>query len=123
MELIPIKKTLEENHEFFDNPDCLASLQMSIDFYNRVGYVVPWIGYFVSMDNEIVGGAGFKGPPANGTVEIAYGTFEHVRSKGIGTAMCNMLVDIARKTDSGLRITARTLPEKNHSTIILEKQF
>lgn len=121
MELIPIKKNLEDNHEFLDNPQCMEALPMSVEFYKNVGYVPPWIGYFAKENRELVGTAGFKGPPVKGTVEIAYGTFENQRGKGLGTIMCKALVEIAVRTDASLRITARTLPEKNHSSRILEK--
>lgn len=35
--------------------------------------------------------------------------------------ICSKLVELTLRTDSSLRITARTLPEKNFSTRILEK--
>ena len=94
---------------------------MSIDFYNRVGYVPPWMGYYVKHDNELVASVGFKGPPVNGMIEIAYGVFEPFQRKGIGTAVCKMLVDLAIKTDPSIKITARTFAASNFSTRILEK--
>ena len=121
MELIPVKERLEENEEFTSNPLCQESIHMTIDFYKKVGFVQPWIGYYVKQNGALVGAAGFKGQPINGTVEIAYGTFEKYRKQGIGTAICKQLVDLSLKTDPSIKITARTLPEKNFSTRILEK--
>lgn len=121
MELIPIKETLEENGEFINNPLCQETVQMCIDFYKRVGFTPPWICYYVKQDEEIVASAAFKGKPVNGTVEIAYGTFEKFQRQGIGAAVCNQLVELSLKTDPSVRITARTLPENNYSTRILEK--
>lgn len=94
---------------------------MSIDFYNKIGYSPPWIGYYVEVDGQLVGSVGFKGAPKDGRVEIAYTTFKNFRGKGHGTQMCKLLVDLALKTDSSLQIMARTLPEENHSTKILKK--
>jgi RimJ/RimL family protein N-acetyltransferase len=121
MQLIPIKERLEDNEEFTSNPMCNESLQMSIDFYKKVGFVEPWIGYYAEENGYLVGCAAFKGQPTNGTVEIAYGTFEKYRNQGIGTTICKHLVNLSLKTDSSVKITARTLPEENFSTGILKK--
>jgi [ribosomal protein S5]-alanine N-acetyltransferase len=120
MELIPIKNSQEENIEFIKNPLFKDTIYVVLDFYQKVGFMPPWICYFAKQKNKFVGSAGFKGPPVNGSVEIAYGTFEKYRKKGIGTALCKTLVDLAQKTDPSIRITARTLPENNFSTRILE---
>lgn len=121
VKLIAIGAKPEDNLEFSGNPLCREILEMTIDFFNKVGYVPPWTGYFIQQDDNLVGSAAFKGPPVNGAVEIAYGTFEPYRQQGIGTATCKLLVDLALKTDSTVRITARTLPEENFSTRILRK--
>jgi len=121
MELTPIKKSLEENAEFVSNPLCQETIYMTIDFYKKIEFVPPWICYYAKQNDNIVGSAAFKGPPTNGSVEIAYGTFEKYRNQGIGSKICKSLVDLSLKTDPKIRITARTLPEKNFSTRILEK--
>lgn len=121
MKLIPIKPTQEENVEFFHNPLCHETVQMCVDFYQRVGFTPPWICYYVMQADELVASAAFKGKPVNGSVEIAYGTFEKFQRQGIGTAVCKLLVELSLKTDPSVRITARTLPENNYSTRILEK--
>jgi [ribosomal protein S5]-alanine N-acetyltransferase len=94
---------------------------MTIDFYKKVGFAPPWICYYVAKDGNIVGSAGIKGKPVNGTIEIAYGTVEQYRRQGIGTEICRLLVGLSLKTDPDVRITARTLPQNNFSTRILEK--
>jgi [ribosomal protein S5]-alanine N-acetyltransferase len=121
MKLIPIKERLEENRKFNRNPLCREILQQTIDFYKKVGFVRPWIGYFAEENGVLVGAGAFKGQPVNGTLEIAYGTFEKYREQGIGTMICRKLVELSLRSDSSIRITARTLPEKNFSVRILEK--
>lgn len=121
MKLIPIKEHPDDNKDFIDNPVCQEITFMTIAFYKKVGFIEPWIGYFAEEDGDLVGSAGFKGKPINGTIEIAYGTFEKYRKQGYGTKLCKLLVDLCLKTDPALRITARTLPERNFSTRILEK--
>ncbi|HVV56445.1 MAG TPA: GNAT family protein [Mucilaginibacter sp.] len=121
MELIPVKQHLHENAVFSGNPDCLETLDMTVDFFNRVGYNPPWIGYFAQLNGELVGAAAFKGKPVNNKVEIAYGTFPRFRNQGIGKRIADALVQLSLQTDPSVIITARTLPEENYSVRILRK--
>ncbi|HET6766868.1 MAG TPA: GNAT family protein [Chitinophagaceae bacterium] len=121
MTLLPINQTPEENEAFVNNPLCNESLGMCIEFYKKVGFTPPWICYYVEENEQLIGSGAFKGKPINNTVEIAYGTFENQRQKGVGTKICKLLVQLSLATDPSVRITARTLPEKNYSTRILEK--
>jgi RimJ/RimL family protein N-acetyltransferase len=121
MDLLPINERLEENTAFAENPICQESLVMCIEFYKKVGFTPPWICYYVKRGDELVASAAFKGKPINGTVEIAYGTFEKFQQQGIGTAICKQLVELSLRTDPSVRITARTLPENNFSTRVLKK--
>lgn len=121
MELIPIKESFEENEEFTGDPLYKEVIEMTISFHKKVGFVPPWIGYLVKQNGDLVGSAGFKGSPQNGTVEIAYGTFEKYRNQGFGTAICKHLVDLSLKTDPSIKITARTILADNFSAKILSK--
>ena len=121
IELVPIQPTLKDNTEFNSNPDCVDTLNVCIEYYKKIGFNVPWICYYARKDAELVGSAAFKGVPVDNKVEIAYGTIERFRSKGIGKEICKALVDLALKTDPSVIITARTLPDNNHSTKILER--
>ena len=121
MELVPVKEHVEENEVFTSDPLCQESIYMSIDFYKRVGFTPPWICYYATINEKLVGCAAYKGKPVEGKVEIAYGTFESHRNQGIGTQICRVLVDLALKTDPSVQVTARTLPENNYSGKILQK--
>ena len=121
MHLIAIKERIEDNKRFASNALHVETIQMTIDFYKKVGFVPPWIGYYAEENGNLVGSAGFKGPPINGTVEIAYGTFEEYRNQGIGTAICRQLVELSLKTDPSIRLTATTFSKENFSTKILQK--
>jgi RimJ/RimL family protein N-acetyltransferase len=121
IELIPIKKNLDENSTFILDSTTTLILEMTVAFYDRIGYNLPWIGYFVTQHGKVVGSAGFKGKPVDNTVEIAYGTHPDFQHKGIGTFICKALVELASSTDPSLRVTARTLPEENFSVKILRK--
>jgi [ribosomal protein S5]-alanine N-acetyltransferase len=121
VELVPINERLEDNEEFINNSSCQEILKMSVDFYKVVGFNPPWICYFVKKNGMLIGSGGIKGKPKNETIEIGYGTFEEYRHQGIGTEICKELIDISLKEDPNVRITARTLPEMNHSAKILAK--
>jgi [ribosomal protein S5]-alanine N-acetyltransferase len=121
MILLPIMIDERENDRFRNNPECEEVMSVYPDYYKKIGYNEPWIGYFATIDGiEIVGSGGYKGKPANGKIEIAYGTFKKFQRKGIGTQICSELVSLALKTDPSLRITARTLLENNFSSRILK---
>ena len=121
MKLIAISENPEENDSFLDNPSAKTGVEMTVEFYKSVGYAPPWIGYLVEEEGNLVGFAGFKGPPKDGTIEIAYATEEIFRNQGKGTGICRLLVEMARMADPNVKITARTLPESNFSTKILGK--
>lgn len=89
--------------------------------YAKIGFNVPWIGYFALNDGETVAVGGFKGPPQGGKVEIAYGTVPGKEGLGFATTVCQQLTHIALREDPQVRVTARTLMEEGPSTSILKK--
>jgi len=89
--------------------------------YGKVGFEPPWLGYLALLDERIVGVCGFKSPPTSGEVEIAYFTFPAFEGRGIATVMARELVALARAAEPGIVVTARTRPQRNASTRILEK--
>ena len=122
MTLLPIELDVSLNSKFNENPECAGILSVYPDFYNRVGFKKPWIGYFATIDGiGIIGCGGFKGQPQEGKIEIAYSTFKNFEGQGIGTEICRQLVLLSLQTDPSIRITARTLMEFNGSTTILER--
>lgn len=121
LQLLPILPALDDNLFFINRPECNETLAMSVAYYGVIGYQPPWICYYASLHGKLVGSAAFKGAPANNRVEVAYSTFESERGKGIGTEMCRLLVELALAAKPDVIITARTLPEENHSTKILRK--
>ncbi|MDQ3291237.1 MAG: GNAT family N-acetyltransferase [Bacteroidota bacterium] len=122
MKLLPIELDETQNNQFAHNPECLDILKVYPEFYQRVGFHKPWIGYFVANDdNFIIGCGGYKGQPKDGKIEIAYGTFEEYQNQGVGTEICRQLVQLSLQTDPSVKITARTLPDNLASIGILKK--
>lgn len=117
MQLVPIAKTMEENSAYSTFPH----LEQTVEFFKRIGYEPPWIGYFALENGTFVGSGAFKGKPVNGMVEIAYGTLDHLMNRGIGTAICRSLVQLSLNSIPKVRITARTIENNNASCRVLEK--
>ena len=98
-----------------------AACEQNGRWYARVGYRPPWHGYVAVADHAAVGGGGFKEPPSEGRVEIAYFTVPACEGRGFATRTARELVAIAGRTDPALVVAAQTLPEENASTAILRK--
>ncbi len=84
----------------------------------------PWQhGFFVvhRQTRTIIGSAGFKGPPAGGVVEIAYGIVPGFQGHGYGTEAAAALVGFAFASGQVHRVRAHTLPTTNASTHVLTK--
>ncbi|WP_306641640.1 GNAT family N-acetyltransferase [Sanyastnella coralliicola] len=101
------------------NESTRTIVQANVDYYQRIGYNQPWVGYLAVQNGEAVGSCGFKGM-RNGITEIAYVTFDPYRGNGVGTEMCRLLCEIASEHPE-IEVTARTLKEPSYSTRILEK--
>ena len=97
-------------------------LEATGQLYAAVGFEEPWIGYLAVSDGVPVGTCGFKSPPQQGRVEIAYFTFPDFEGRGIASAMATRLVAMTLEHRPTLVIAAQTLPERNASHRVLEKQ-
>lgn len=120
MKLKPITLNEDKTSEAYASAECQQLLQMYDGFYPQTGFNIPWVGYFVISQDKVVGSCGFVGQPQDGKVEIAYWTFKAFEGQGIASFACKELVSIAYQTDRDVTITAKTAPEKNASTKILE---
>ena len=121
MELKAIELNLDKTNSSYSSDDCQILLKSYDEYYPTIGYHLPWVGYFVVRENKIVGSCGFTGQPKDGKVEIAYWTFKEYEKQGIASFSCKELVLISQEQDPTVIITAKTAPEHNASTKILEK--
>ncbi|MDR2695752.1 MAG: GNAT family N-acetyltransferase [Deltaproteobacteria bacterium] len=119
IELVPIEKHMD----IASIPEGTAkfNIELTIEYYERMGFIRPWISYLVNWQGKNVGICAFKGQPADDTAEIAYHTFPPYEGQGFATTACEQLIRIARGENAGISITARTLPEENASTKVLKK--
>ena len=84
----------------------------------------PWIhgfAVFNRTDGSVVGSCGFKGPPTDGVVEIAYGINPEHQGKGYATEVTAALARYAFDSDRVHTVCAHTLPQSNASTRVLTK--
>jgi RimJ/RimL family protein N-acetyltransferase len=86
-----------------------------------MGYEPPWIGYLAIEQETCVGTCGFKSPPHNNRVEIAYFTFPGYESRGVATRMASELIRLALGRMPAVTVAAQTLPEENASTSVLKR--
>lgn len=105
----------------FHSKDSQQVIEIYKEYYPQIGYIEPWIGYFICDESIVYGTCGFTGQPKNNTVEIAYWTFKKYEGKGIARFACKSLIKLVQAHDQNLGIIAKTAPSKNASTHILEK--
>ena len=83
-----------------------------------------WLYYIVlpgANGGMAIGTCGYKGPPADGCVEIGYGVLTAYRRRGIATEASLGLIDRAF-ADPGVRlVVAETLPELTASIGVMTK--
>lgn len=121
MELKSIELNVDKSKEIYASTNCQQLINIMNEYYPKIGFNKPWIGYFVFNNNQVVGTGGFTGKPNDGKVEIAYWTFKEFEGQGIASFVCKQLVAIAKQNDQDIIITAKTAPEYNASTKILQK--
>lgn len=122
MELIAITENGELAKPAPSTPPITADIvAATTQLYRTVGYEPPWIGYLAIENDACVGMCGFKSPPENNRVEIAYFTFPEHESRGVATRMATELIRLALDTMPAVTVAAQTLPEENASTSILKK--
>jgi RimJ/RimL family protein N-acetyltransferase len=98
------------------SPDWLAALRASESFD-------PWRHGFSMVHRETgctIGNCAFKGPPADGVVEIAYGVEPEHQCKGYATEAAEALTNYAFAQNVET-VCAHTAPAANASTRVLTK--
>ena len=121
MYLQPIPENGESADPALNTPECIDILNIYKSYYPKIGFELPWIGYFIIHDGVAVGTCSFTGKPQDNRVEVAYYTFPAYERNGYATWACKELVRIAKEHKPDVIVTAKTAPEENPSTAILRK--
>ena len=120
--LLPIgREGLREGIPLELPPPAEEVVAATVELYEKAGYQEPWVGYLALVDKTVVGSCGFKSPPVDDTVEIAYFTFPGHEGRGFATAMAAFLVTLAGRVAPRVAVVAQTLPEESASTAVLRK--
>jgi ribosomal-protein-alanine N-acetyltransferase len=100
--------------------DVLRFVREALDDPQAVGW---WLHYLVLAEDGrrvVAGTAGYKGPPAEGVVEIGYSVVPSRRRRGIATEACRALIDRAWR-DGATVVIAHTLPHLGPSLGVLRR--
>ena len=125
VELVP--RTSDEVRAMIDAMAADARAQLSADWlalFEQATAPDPWVHGFVVRHREtgaVVGQGGFKGPPRDGVVEIAYGTGSEHRGQGYATETAAALVEYAFGFPDVKLVIAHTLPDSIESQRVLAK--
>jgi ribosomal-protein-alanine N-acetyltransferase len=119
--LKPITLAEDQKRPEFSNAVQFDLFTTYAAYYEKIGFKPPWVGYFIMQQNQVVGTCGFTGKPNGGRVEIAYWTFPEFQGNGIASFACKELIVLSKNADPKVIITAKTSPEHNASTKILQR--
>ena len=108
--------------EFLDPP----ALEFTRDRLVEAPDDGDWWMHFIVLpaaagERVLVGTAGYKGPPADGTVEVGYGIVTDHRRRGYASEAVRGLVARAFGMPEVRRVIAETLPELTPSIGVLRK--
>ena len=99
-------------------------MQPSYDYLKSNPSVLGWWTYLFihAADHRLIGLGGFKGAPdIGGVVEIGYAIAPAYRGRGLATEAASGMMKYAFSHPQVSRVDAHTLPERNHSTRVLER--
>jgi len=125
LRLIP--QTREDVRSMIEGMSPFEKAQLSVAWlaqFEASGASDPWVHGFRLVhrsSGNIVGFCSFKGPPADGVVEIAYGIAPDEQGKGYATEAAQALVAFARSFPEVKVIRAHTLADGAASKRVLEK--
>jgi ribosomal-protein-alanine N-acetyltransferase len=82
----------------------------------------PWGVRGIVVDGDLLGSAGFKGPPGpDGDVEIGYGVIPEARGRGLASAAAVALVDWALEQPGVRRVRATIVPDNAASQVVARR--
>ena len=107
--------------EFLDSP----ALEFTRDRLTEAPQNGEWWMYFIVLpaarERLLIGSGGYKGPPADGTVEVGYGIVSDHRRQGYASEAVRGLLARAFLMAEVRRVIAETLPELTASIGVLRK--
>jgi [ribosomal protein S5]-alanine N-acetyltransferase len=120
-------KTRDEVEAMLERMTPYERAQVSPDWLARIrasSNVDPWLHGFSAVHRDsgvFVGTGGFKGPPMDGVVEIAYAVEAAQQGKGYATEIAAALTRFAFASAAVKLVIAHTLPQGDASKKVLTK--
>lgn len=68
MEFKAIELNVDQSKEIYASANCQQLINTMYEYYPKIGFNKPWIGYFAFNNNQVVGTGGFTGQPKDGKV-------------------------------------------------------
>jgi RimJ/RimL family protein N-acetyltransferase len=109
-------EALAPEHRAQLSPEWLARVYSSTADHWTLGYALVRI-----PDGVPIGNCGFKGPPRDGVVEIAYRVAPEFEGRGCATEAAKALVRIAFESTDVHTVIAHTMSDTNSSSRVLVK--
>jgi RimJ/RimL family protein N-acetyltransferase len=107
--------------------ETLVALGMLVQAHRAAGWMSDrephWWIHQILVGNEVVGDAGFHGPPAPGSpveVEVGYNVVPDLRGRGIASQACAQLLQWAWR-DGAVLVRAETDPANRASQRVLTR--
>lgn len=122
-----VLQTPDEVRALIDGMAPHVRAELSPDWLARVEAATspdPWTHGFALVQRAghvVVGHAGFKGPPAGGMVEIAYGVDPQYQGRGYATEAAKALAAYAFRSGQVRIVRAHTRADATASTRVLTK--
>lgn len=113
-------------HPDYPLPDVVDALAMLLNAYQvdrPLTAVPPWWVHEIRYQGQVVGDAGFHGPPAATgpvEVEIGYSVVPALRGRGIATRACALLLALAWRAGAET-VRAETEPDNHASRGVLAR--
>ena len=108
--------------EFMDPPAFQFTLERLAEDPGQGGW---WLHFVILREGTggrtLIGSAGYKGPPKDGTVEVGYGIVRDHQRRGYASEVVRGLLGHAFEVPSVQRVIAETLPELIPSIGVLGK--
>ncbi len=106
--------------EYIDERALIYTLDRLAEGPEQAGW---WLHFVVleGVPAKLIGTAGYKGPPKDGTVEVGYGIVADHQRRGYATEATRALIAHAFARPAVRRVIAETLPELIPSIGVLEK--
>jgi RimJ/RimL family protein N-acetyltransferase len=102
-------------------PTSSVSIECTIDRLRHHPEEAEWWTHFIIDGCQLIGSAGFSGPPVDGVVEIGVDIAPKFRDLGLAATAVEALVEKARAAPSATTVLSHTKPEHSAYTRTLRR--